>query len=127
LNPPIEGAGDCDPTSTNYALCAGFIDDTEPEDARGERTDLSSGSTMEEIGSDAYARLANAPIVLMISNVSQAMTFASSACPTPGFSIFGESFSINFHCTLYADIASVLSAIMMLIFSIAGIRHIASA
>jgi hypothetical protein len=125
LNPAVEGAGDCDPTSKNYAECAGFVDGA--EDTRGEREDLSSGDSMETVAGNVYTRLENVPIVLMISNVTEAFSFSNGACPTPSFNAFGTSFSIDFHCQLYLDIASILSAIMMLIFSIAGIRHIASA
>jgi hypothetical protein len=125
LNPATEGAGDCDPTSKNYAKCAGFL--VEPEDTRGERENLSSGDSMDTVAGNVYTRLENAPVVQMISNVNQAFSFTNSACPTPSFNAFGTSFSIDFHCQLYLDIASILSAIMMLIFSIAGIRHIASA
>ena len=127
LQPPVQGAGDCDPTSRNYAKCAGFVDETETEDTRGERENLSSGDSMDEVAGNVYTRLENAPIVQMVSNVNQAFTFTNSACPTPSFNAFGSSFSIDFHCQLYLDIASILSAVMMIIFSIAGIRHIASA
>jgi hypothetical protein len=128
LNPAAEGAGDCDPTSKNYARCAGFLEDEElPEDARGERSDLSSGDSMDQVAGNIYTRLGNAPIVQMIGNVGQVFSFSNEACPTPSFEAFGKMFSIDFHCQLYLDIAGILSAIMMIVFSIAGIRHIASA
>ncbi|HIE83497.1 MAG TPA: hypothetical protein EYQ00_06435 [Dehalococcoidia bacterium] len=128
LNPPIEGAGDCDPTSRNYAKCAGFLgDEEEPEDARGTRVDLSSGASMDQVAGSIYTRLENAPIVQMIGNVSQVFSFTNEACPTPSFEAFGKTFSIDFHCQLYLDIAGILSALMMIVFSVAGIRHIASA
>lgn len=125
LQPPVEGAGDCDPTSRNYAECAGFL--PELEDARGTRTDLSTGASMDSVAGNVYTRLENAPIVQMIGNVSGVFSFSNAACPTPSFEAFGSIVSIDYHCTLYLEIAGILSVLMMIVFSIGGIRHIASA
>lgn len=127
LEPATEGEGDCDPSSQNYAECAGFNDAEDEEDNRGDQTGISSGATGDELASDIYTRLGNAPIVQAFSNVTNIFDLSTAACPSPNFSAFGTQFAFDYHCTLYQTISPTLSAVMLLFFSIVGLRHIASA
>jgi len=126
LATPEEGAGDCDPTARNYAECIGMVPDDIDTDV-GVRTNLSSGNSLDELGVSVYQRLELVPVVAMVGNVSGLFTLAGAVCPAPEFSLFGTTFALDYHCTLYELVRSVLSALMIVVFTISGIRHVASA
>jgi hypothetical protein len=116
---PTIGEGQCDPTSTNYAECIGQGD-------AGELTLQSSGGTFDSVNASMGARISASGFGGMASNITGVFSGAG-ACPAPSFSAFGTSFAINFHCTLYSSISGILSAVMLVVFSMAGIRHMMSA
>lgn len=45
----------------------------------------------------------------------------SSQCPTSSFSVFGRTFTIDSHCTLWADHSQALQAAMMVVWTIAAL------
>lgn len=126
LEPAIEGAGDCDPSAQNYAECAGFVDNSPSEDTRGDQDGISS-STPDEVASDIITRLYAAPLVAMVGNITGIFDLSGAQCPAPTFSAFNTSFVLDGHCSLYSTIAGILSTVMIILFSIIGVRHIASA
>lgn len=71
--------------------------------------------------------LQGTPIVNAITSMGDMFSASSGTCPTPGFTIFGQSFQIDMHCVLYANISGTLAALMMVIWTFVGLRIIASA
>lgn len=145
LDPAEKGAGKCDPTSQNYAECIG---ETEMEgetletlegieDGIAELVDIFSqegtgaGSSFEDqsvgdtMGGFSEA-INDVPVIAAVNNLANAFA-GSGTCPTPSFTIFGTSFSFDYHCTLYANVAGLLSAAMLVFWSLIGIREVMSA
>jgi hypothetical protein len=138
------GAGQCDPTSKNYAECAGLVSaETSQANTDGLQgiqdaieagqealneeidTELFTEDQGSQIGDEFSARLASVPLIMALN---QSTTFSGvAACPSPSFSVLGNTFLINYHCTLYDSISSILGALMIALYSIAGLRHIMSA
>ena len=138
------GAGQCDPTSKNYAECAGLVSAESSQantdglqgiqdaieagqEALNEEidTELFTEDQGSQIGDEFSARLASVPLIMALN---QSTTFSGvAACPSPSFSVLGNTFLINYHCTLYDSISSILGALMIALYSIAGLRHIMSA
>jgi hypothetical protein len=136
-----KGQGQCDPTSKNYTQCIGGNDTKDTvEGLKGIQdaieagqssldvpidTDLFTSAQGTQIGDAFFTRLGAVPIV---SAISRSTVFTGAAvCPSPSFSIFGTSFSINYHCTLYGSISGILTALMIALYSIVGLRHVMSA
>lgn len=139
------GAGQCDPTSKNYAQCSGQGPDVAGNEAtnlilegiqttnQAIRDDLNTATDSDfftdadgdDIGDAFVLRLSQVPIVAAIA---QNEVFSGTAsCPAPEFTAFGQIFAINSHCTLFDSFANLISLLMITIYSIAGARHILSA
>lgn len=118
-----EGSGPCDPEQPDYAECAGFVSDAEP----GTQDGLTTVTDIDQIGSDVYTRLGNVPLVLAVDNVADVFNVGPQACPSPSFSLYGETFTIDMHCTILQQFTGTLSAIMLILYSVLGIRHVMSA
>ena len=129
--------GRCDPTSIDYADCVGLtgsIDLTQTEDTLADILASLNGegneNTITPSDSDTEAsyfvtRMNQVPIVAAMDG---AFTFSGDAtCPAPTFDIFGQTFALNYHCTLYPTFSGMLSSLMLVLYSIYGIRHVMSA
>jgi hypothetical protein len=144
LNPAVEGAGDCDPTSQNYSQCIGDagLDLSTVEESIAETNAINQAildtltapddgvisgeyqGTESGIGAQFMADLYAVPLIAAASNLS----FAGNAvCPTPTFDAFGQTFMIDMHCTLHSTISGTLSVVMFALFSLIGFRHVMSA
>jgi hypothetical protein len=73
-----------------------------------------------------HSSISGAPIVQAAVNVAGAFS-SGGECPAPTFDAFGQSFSLNYHCTLYSSISGILSSAMIAFWLLVGIRHIMSA
>lgn len=116
-----EGAGDCDPTAANYIECIA---------PQGNMPDHTTGNA-ESFGealqtfTDGFQQT---PPMQIIAKLEHAFDGASDGeCPQPTFDVFGETFTIDMHCTLFDQISGVLSAVFSLLWCVMGIRIIASA
>jgi hypothetical protein len=139
------GAGQCAPTSKNYAECTGQLADTGGSEKtelllEGIQTTIQAGqddlnaatdtnfftpTEGEEIGDAFVARMAAVPLVAALA---QTTIFSGAAsCPAPTFTAFGQVFAIDSHCTLFDSFANLISLLMLTLYSIAGTRHILSA
>ena len=129
--------GRCDPTSIDYADCVGLtgsIDLTQTEDTLADILASLNGegneNTITPSDSDTeasyfVARMNQVPIVAAMDG---AFTFSGDpTCPAPTFDIFGQTFALNYHCTLYPTFSGMLSSLMLVLYSIYGIRHVMSA
>lgn len=132
LDPAVDGAGDCDPTSQNYQECiskgsplAGIA-----EAVSGNGTEIinpySVSSDVQDSTDEYTSALADAPIVSAVSGWSGAFSGAGE-CPSPSFQVFGTDFTLDYHCTLYELIEGPLSLVMLSVWLIAGGRHLMSA
>lgn len=113
--------GECDPESKNYAECAGFV-----QTGTADYSLPAPGNTISESATGYYNGIASAPIVVAASNISTMFT-GSGSCPAPTFEVFGQVFALDYHCTLYTSIASIISAFMIALWTIVGIRTVFSA
>jgi hypothetical protein len=143
------GAGTCDATESDYAECIGLGEGTggltttesqhlsETASRLGEIRDAVTGtgtapgdkfteSDLETSTGNYYGSLQAVPIVAAVGNFTAAFAGAGN-CPAPTFQAFGNTYNFDYHCTLYAQIAGVLSGAMFFFWSIVGIRHIMSA
>jgi hypothetical protein len=132
LDPAVEGAGDCDPTSQNYQEC---ISKDSPQEQildllSAEATQITSQYTGSDSVADSslgfYNGLSSVPIVSAMSGLGASFT-GSGECPAPSFSAFGTDFTMNYHCTLYSSISGMLSAVMFGIWTLLAARHLMSA
>lgn len=87
----------------------------------------STAHTFGEAASNFATGIKDTPVARAIGGMSSIFPSGSGACPTPGFDVFGRHFVIDFHCTLFALVASTLSALMMVVWTFLGLRIIASA
>lgn len=114
------GAGECDPTAANYAECIGIP-------GTGETTySDQSGETMQQSAEGYYDSLSTVPIIAATSGIANIFS-GTGTCPTPSFSAFGDTFTIDLHCTIYSNIAGIFSAVMLVFWSIVGVRNVMSA
>jgi hypothetical protein len=114
------GAGDCDPTATNYLDCILG----EPGEAPGHPQ--GDAQSFGEAASNFSEGVSATPIGQLATSLVSVIPASGGQCPTPGFEIFGQHFDIDMHCTLYAQVAGMLSALMIVVYSIIGIRIILS-
>lgn len=145
--PGSKGTGACDPTAKDYAECSGFNGGLSKGDSDnlkdtaitlGEIKGLFEGKSggtgsglydeqsVQQSFEGLYSGLSAVPVFAAASNFGASLSGAG-ACPVPTFDAFGSTYSINMHCTIYDSIAGILSAVMLLVWSVAGIRHIMSA
>jgi hypothetical protein len=77
------------------------------------------------------ATLESAPIVQMATSVTSAFSnLPIGACPTPTIDLsafMGQSVTVTEHCNLKANIGSVINPIMLMLWSLLGIRMVLSA
>lgn len=138
-----QGAGQCDPTSADYAQCIGMQEESgagecDPESSDyfeciggNEPIDPSSYSTRTQqsltASTEAYTTgLSSIPVIAAAQNITTAFD-GQGACPAPTFDAFGSTWALDYHCTLYQSISGILSAAMLVFWTLAGIRHVMSA
>lgn len=153
LNTPVVGAGQCDPTSRNYQECinSGSTGELPGQglseqqafdlaDISGSNSQIlealtsngtpvnpySEAKTLEASSGDYYTSLSSVPIVAGVGNVANAFS-GSGACPAPSFDAFDANFTLDYHCTLYGEISGIMSAMMLVLWTLVGIRHVVSA
>jgi len=139
LDPAVEGAGDCDPTSTNYQECisgSGGWGDGDSQNLTAITTALTQegagygsglgGQSLVDSTGDYVTSLDSVPFVAAVGNFSNVFS-GSGVCPIPSFTAFGVEHSIDMHCTLYTNVAGIMSAFMIIVWSITGTRHLMSA
>ncbi|WP_308365128.1 MULTISPECIES: hypothetical protein [unclassified Microbulbifer] len=115
------GTGECDPESSTYLDC--ISSGSLPEHTATEHGDLESAVA------GYYGRLEQIPLVQMFSSLGEAFSGIpdNPSCPAPTFEIFDTHFTMDFHCSLYEQVAGLLSTLFMIFWTIVGIRHFASA
>jgi hypothetical protein len=132
LDPAVDGAGDCDPTSQNYQDCIGkgsaieAVADAVTGSGSSIVNPYDGSSDVSDSTSDYYTGLSSVPILSAFDNWSTVFS-GSGECPQPNFDAFGETFTISYHCTLYNSISGPLSLVMLSVWIIAGGRHLMSA
>lgn len=62
--------------------------------------------------------LADGSFLGMISGLT---IHGSGACPTASFEAFGQTYSFDYHCTLFEQIAGILGAAMMLVYAVTSV------
>lgn len=116
-----EGAGDCDPTAENYIECIA------PQGPMPEHT-TSEAQTVGEAFENFMTDLEGTGPMQLIGKMGHAFDGAGGAeCPAPTFEAFGQSFTIDMHCTLFDQFGSMLANVFSLLWVLLGIRIIASA
>lgn len=74
---------------------------------------------------DYYERISEAPLIAAVSGIGASLP--SGVCPEGSVSLFGETITLDIQCTLWDDIAPVLSAVFLACWAFAGLRIIMSA
>lgn len=104
--------GDCGASGVN---CAG--DGTLPT--------LGSVNSIATTSSGYATALSSVPIVAAVSAISASVPDGS--CPTATFSVLGRSYTLDEQCTLWGSVASVVSACMLALYAILGVKILLSA
>jgi hypothetical protein len=90
-------------------------------DFLNEDFDLPESETdYDTIGSGIFSGITQAPIVQAITDFN--ITVGSGECPKPTITAFGDTFLLDGHCTLYSQIAGILSAAMFVFWTITAFR-----
>lgn len=113
------GGGDCNPDAKTYLDCQ--------EVGTGPSHTTNQYQNGSGAGEAYVSGLKSVPIVAAISNLSGVLSTQNAECPAPTFEIFGQTFAINMHCTLYDSVSGILSTVMLIVWSIRGVKIIASA
>lgn len=110
-------SGGSSSSSSSSATCTGDCEFDAPENE--------AVGTVAETGNGFVARLYNAPIVAAVSSISTSLP--AGVCPQGTVSLFGTSITMDMHCTLMADISSVISAVMLACWCFLGLRILMTA
>ena len=111
-------AGQCDPTSTDYAQCIAGTQSAYHD--FGE-----SSNTRDSLSDDYYSKLSQTGIGQMADSISGGLP--SGSCPVVHFDMFNRSFTMDFWCTIYSQNASTFSTIAHAGWVIMGITIILGA
>lgn len=88
--------------------------------------DDANGNGVSDIMDSAYTQIEQAPITQAITNFGATITTGGD-CPRPSFSVFNQTFVMDMHCTLFSQIAGILSALMYTVWTITAFRVLVSA
>lgn len=119
-----QGAGQCDPTAANYLECIGGGEPPEPTQWPDSQK---TGQDLQAAGQGFIDQLSTVPIVAAGADFAGVFTGGTGTCPAPTFSAFGQTFALDYHCTLYSQISGILSAVMLVFYSLVGLRNVMSA
>lgn len=113
----LDELNDCDPAEE---LCS----DSDLGTLPGEGTGV---STIAESNTAFYTAISTGPLATALG--SQNYSINSTTCPTAEFDFQGQTFSLDYHCTVLAntDITSAIGTLMLFFWSFAAIRIFASA
>lgn len=109
---PSAANGDCGASGVN---CGG--DGTTPQ--------LPTEPTMQQAAQTYYGALASVPVVAAVGGIAAAVP--DGECPTATFSVFGRDYTLDVQCQLWAQIQGVLSAVMLVFWTLIGVRVLMSA
>ena len=116
--------GPCDPTQPGYLSCLDTPLSNLPSHSTGTAT------TFAEANASFKTRLDNAPVVVAFNGISDAFNLDNPQCPPFEISFpapISETISTNIHCDLMDTIAPLISAVMLIIYTVIGFRIFASA
>lgn len=83
--------------------------------------------SMDDVLTNFSNTLNNAPIVSMASGLGDAFIRAETTCPTWSFSlatVITGTFVFDFHCSIWPQMAAIISPVMLLVWSILAIREV---
>lgn len=86
---------------------------------------LPSEPTLQQAAQTYYAALASVPVVAAVGGIAAAVP--DGQCPTASFSVFGQQYTLDVQCTLWNSMQGVLSAVMLVFWTILGVRVLMSA
>lgn len=107
------GNGDSQEECSSATPCDGSI----PE--------LATQPTIQESTQALMNGIKGSPLVSAISSISTAVP--SGECPAPTLHAFGKDYVWDSHCQILSNLAGTLGALMLVIYTIAGIRVVMSA
>lgn len=116
-------SGECDPTKKNYLECLTGTPANLPD-----HVVTDSGKTsIDEINADFQNRLNNSPVVSSFARMKTFIQLASPVCPVFSVALFSQTISTTLHCDLWSLAGSILSIIMIGVWTLIAFRIFASA
>jgi hypothetical protein len=93
--------------------------------APGDLPAIPTVNTVQQAGTNYMSAINGAPIVQAFGNLSASMPTGS--CPAPTMALFGKTFVMDAHCTLFNSLSGTIGAIMMVVYLVLGARILMSA
>ena len=91
----------------------------------GSTPTLSTVPTIGDTSTGYVGSLSSVPIVAAVTSIGASVP--SGSCPTGSFTVYGTSYTIDEQCTLWDSVSSIVSACMLALYAILGIKILLSA